>query len=581
MKYAYDLESYLQLDATIRDRADRAKQKIAQMTPEAGAKFREEFAQAILPLVAEQDEFQKTNPYTTFTPWTPGSKMWDCAKGEWRDCYHSSQAKVIQAVEDAVAGKGKRYILVTAGNQGGKSTVGAWVAWRELMRGPGRRLWCFASEKGMGVQNQQQAMWNMRCWSEAHKKQRPFNPMDGFGREYPRLVVQRPSWPKGAEPSLADFKTYGSGVTTAQSGTLDMIWFDEIPPMDILGEAFPRVMIRKGIILITATFVDLDEVYETVTDSDEWEVITLSVYDNPSQDAEEIDRLRRLNPEEAEARITGIPLIRGGRVFPRWKQAPPFYQPFRNAPAREEMNSIVTVDFHASKAAALLLSGVDSDGLIWTLDEDLFDGGDPVMLCKTLWEMLYDRKIPPQEWQEMIRTGFQNARRTPGRYPTTCVLDSHIKDATKSFGIDLNAVFLEHGLPMVNSDRIEVREGHSIMNACFDGSWNHVLGKDGPGTADTPVPQVIITDRCPILARQVQRLQWDIRHSKASIRRMGLTTGKPRQLDDDLVDCLKYTIVQAPKRYVTMDEVKEAQRKHRQRAARKRPRGFEGARILA
>src|ERR1700733_2551319 len=53
--------------------------------------------------------------------------------------------------------------------------------------------------------------------------------------------------------SVAKFKSYEQGRTKFQGETLDWLWFDEEPPMDIYSEGLTRTAATKGIAFLTFT----------------------------------------------------------------------------------------------------------------------------------------------------------------------------------------------------------------------------------------------------------------------------------------------------------------------------------------
>jgi phage terminase large subunit-like protein len=57
----------------------------------------------------------------------------------------------------------------------------------------------------------------------------------------------------GGKDSVVVFKNYEQGQQKWMSETLDGIWCDEEPPMDIYSECLPRVAKLKGMIMVTFT----------------------------------------------------------------------------------------------------------------------------------------------------------------------------------------------------------------------------------------------------------------------------------------------------------------------------------------
>jgi phage terminase large subunit-like protein len=119
--------------------------------------------------------------------------------------------------------------------------------------------------------------------------------------------------------SVARFKSYEQGRTKFQGETLDWLWFDEEPPMDIYSEGLTRTAATKGICFMTFTplkgrsdvvirFLDEPSPYRNVT--------TMSIDDALHISAEERERLIASWPaHEREARRAGVPTLGSGRIF--------------------------------------------------------------------------------------------------------------------------------------------------------------------------------------------------------------------------------------------------------------------------
>ena len=69
------------------------------------------------------------------------------------------------------------------------------------------------------------------------------------------MVVVR--WGGGGDvqqgESVLAFKSYEKGRQKWQGETLDGVWFDEEPPLDIYSEGRTRCVARSGIVMITFT----------------------------------------------------------------------------------------------------------------------------------------------------------------------------------------------------------------------------------------------------------------------------------------------------------------------------------------
>ena len=57
----------------------------------------------------------------------------------------------------------------------------------------------------------------------------------------------------GMGESVVSFKSYEKGREKWQGETLDGVWFDEEPPLDIYCEGRTRTVARRGIVIVTFT----------------------------------------------------------------------------------------------------------------------------------------------------------------------------------------------------------------------------------------------------------------------------------------------------------------------------------------
>ena len=119
--------------------------------------------------------------------------------------------------------------------------------------------------------------------------------------------------------SVGRFKSYEQGRTKFQGETLDFVWLDEEPPMDIYSECLTRVTATRGMAYIT--FTPLKGMSEVVgrflnEQSDDRATVTMTIEDALHIPAEERERIIQGYPaHEREARARGIPMLGSGRIF--------------------------------------------------------------------------------------------------------------------------------------------------------------------------------------------------------------------------------------------------------------------------
>lgn len=116
------------------------------------------------------------------------------------------------------------------------------------------------------------------------------------------------------------FKRYEQGREKWQGETLDIVWFDEEPPLDIYTEGMTRTNATGG--MVYTTFTPLLGMSEVVMrflheSSPDRSVTTMTIDDAEHYSAEEKARIIASYPaHEREARAKGIPVLGSGRIFP-------------------------------------------------------------------------------------------------------------------------------------------------------------------------------------------------------------------------------------------------------------------------
>lgn len=122
--------------------------------------------------------------------------------------------------------------------------------------------------------------------------------------------------------SIIRFKSYEQGRQKFQGESLDVVWFDEEPPLDIYAEGLTRLGDRDGLAMLTftplegPTAVVLRYMQEA---NDHRGMVTMTMDDVPegghlSKAAKE-KMLAGYLPHEREARARGVPMLGSGRIF--------------------------------------------------------------------------------------------------------------------------------------------------------------------------------------------------------------------------------------------------------------------------
>lgn len=120
--------------------------------------------------------------------------------------------------------------------------------------------------------------------------------------------------------SRVTLKTYDQGRERWQGETLDFVWFDEEPPLDIYSEGLTRTNATDGIVWITFTPLKgmSDVVKRFLVDKvPGTHVTSMTIHDALHYTPEQRAKIITSYPaHEREARANGTPLLGSGRIFP-------------------------------------------------------------------------------------------------------------------------------------------------------------------------------------------------------------------------------------------------------------------------
>jgi phage terminase large subunit-like protein len=119
--------------------------------------------------------------------------------------------------------------------------------------------------------------------------------------------------------STTTFKSYEQGRTKFQGATLDVLWFDEEPPMDIYLEGLTRTMVTGGVVLTTYTGIkggtDVTDRFLKEEAPDRI-MINMTLDEAEHFTPAQREALIKSWPEYMrECRSTGYPMMGEGRVF--------------------------------------------------------------------------------------------------------------------------------------------------------------------------------------------------------------------------------------------------------------------------
>lgn len=159
--------------------------------------------------------------------------------------------------------------------------------------------------------------------------------------------------------SQVTFKAYSDGREAFQSETLDWVWMDEEPPIEIYTEAVTRTNTTTGPVFLTFTpLLGMSSVVIRFLQEGrrDCNVVQMTIDDvGHYTEAQKRMIIDQYPEHEREARTKGIPFLGSGRVFPV-AQSVIAEQPLVSVPAH--WKQLIGMDFgyeHPTAAAHLLL----------------------------------------------------------------------------------------------------------------------------------------------------------------------------------------------------------------------------------
>jgi phage terminase large subunit-like protein len=120
--------------------------------------------------------------------------------------------------------------------------------------------------------------------------------------------------------SQVAFKSYERGREKWQGETLDVVWLDEEPPLDIYSEALAWISARAGSLYLTVTpLLGMSAVIRRFLSepSPDRAYVQMTIDEAGHIAPEEREKIISGYPlHEREARVKGIPMLGSGRIFP-------------------------------------------------------------------------------------------------------------------------------------------------------------------------------------------------------------------------------------------------------------------------
>jgi phage terminase large subunit-like protein len=225
--------------------------------------------------------------------------------------------------------------------------------------------------------------------------------------------------------SQITFKAYSDGREKWQGESLDYIWFDEEPPIEIYTEGLTRTNATKGVVFCTFTpLLGMSDVvmrFWNHRDHPDRGMVLMDIQDAEHFTAEERNRIIESYPEhEREARTKGLPMLGSGRIYP----------------VAESVIQELTIDVPATWPQ---LIGMDFG---WQQH--------PTAAVKVAWDQPNDivhiTGVYRQSGQPL--PVYATAIKAMGRFPVAWPHDGLIHD--KSSGIQIAQLYRKQGLKLVS-----------------------------------------------------------------------------------------------------------------------------------
>jgi len=165
----------------------------------------------------------------------------------WRYGYRPS---VWELVEEEFR-EGQREILITGGNRASKSEYAGRKVAEVLESGEKKKVWCLQTTELNSVEMQQPIVFKyippeLKGMKKGQVVNISYTQKNGFSEN--KFIM-----PNGSE---CVFRNYAQDITVVEGGDCDLIWCDELVPLNWIETLRYRLVTRAGILLITFTPIE-------------------------------------------------------------------------------------------------------------------------------------------------------------------------------------------------------------------------------------------------------------------------------------------------------------------------------------
>lgn len=277
--------------------------------------------------------------------------------------------------------------------------------------------------------------------------------------------------------SFVEFMSYEQDTEKFAGTSRHFIHYDEEPPKSIFTECSARLVDTRGSFWITMTPLDGMEsfIYDQLflpgqIPGSGIKVVQVEMTDNPYISPVEAERFLSTveDPQEREARKSGTFQNIGGGAFKAFK--PDIHvipsDIIKLAPMHEFQYASMDHGFNAPTAWYYTYI---TNGIAIT------------------WDELYQAETTVPEWANTLHA----RNRQPGRRaPDIYVGDPAIKQRSAQTGHSIQALYAQNGIPIVLGNNDQLYGVNKMNNYLKSLKW-------------------FITDACPTLIQQLQRVRWD------------------------------------------------------------------------
>jgi phage terminase large subunit-like protein len=316
--------------------------------------------------------------------------------------------------------------------------------------------------------------------------------------------------------SILTGKSADSGREKFQGASVDLVWIDEEPEVDVFDECYQRTIDCAGKLLLTLTpLTDISSgvripwVYDLYEEAKEGKkdvkFVSLSVLDNPFVPDTEKEKLLEKwkgHPEE-KARLYGDFVQRSGLVYNMWNKERHMIRPF---PIPKDWKRVVSIDPAATGTTAAVWCAFDPKGNMY------------------LYREYYDRDKVVSEHAKSILL------RNVGDPVDIWLIDP-------KWGAQRNAADHKQNFMLYRDAGIPVRLAELDESYGLNVSLEYM---NATLTAGSRHPKVYVFNDLHNFRQEIEHYVWDF-FSKGDQK--GLSKDKPRKRSDHLMNAFQYACV--------------------------------------